>query len=235
MLTALHWWNPLAWAAARRMQADQELACDAVVLAARPDALASYTRALLAAHDLTPHAAPLSSYWGTTHPLVERIAMLNRSTSLTRRRAGVMALAMAGAVGLAYAAQTPDLSGAAAPDASVRLTVMLIVQEGNHVRRSSQTLLGKSGERVRMEMTFGGPPVNVDLTPTALNDKSLRLEVALEGLPSALNTNGSRVMVAGWGDPVLFESIDEKATSRLSVFVIGNRVSTPPEAAKPLS
>jgi len=35
-LTALHWWNPLAWLAARRMQADQELACDAVVLGRQP-------------------------------------------------------------------------------------------------------------------------------------------------------------------------------------------------------
>ncbi|WP_415840426.1 M56 family metallopeptidase, partial [Roseateles saccharophilus] len=64
LLTTLHWWNPLAWMAARRMQADQELACDAVVLGQRPDALATYTRALLAAHDLTPHGAPLASRWG---------------------------------------------------------------------------------------------------------------------------------------------------------------------------
>ncbi|PTT89225.1 hypothetical protein DBR42_08280, partial [Pelomonas sp. HMWF004] len=76
-LTALHWWNPLAWLAARRLRADQELACDAAVLATRPDALADYTRALLSAHDLHHLGAPLASRWGTTHPLVERIAMLN--------------------------------------------------------------------------------------------------------------------------------------------------------------
>lgn len=112
-LTALHWWNPLAWWAARRVRADQELACDAAVLAARPGALTDYTRALLAAHDLTPHGAPLASRWGTHHPLVERIAMLNRPLPLNRRRALLLAAAVAGVSTLAYAAesQTPPDAG----------------------------------------------------------------------------------------------------------------------------
>jgi hypothetical protein len=105
VLTALHWWNPLAWWAARRFQADQELACDAAVLAAHPGSTAAYTHALLAAHGLTPHGAPLASAWGSSHPLVERIAMLNHTSTLTRRRAAALALALSSAIGLAYAAQ----------------------------------------------------------------------------------------------------------------------------------
>ncbi len=112
LLTALHWWNPLAWAAARRMQADQELACDAVVLGRRPGALATYTRALLAAHDLTPHGAPLASRWGSAHPLVERIAMLNAAPRCTRRHTLLALTTLMAAAGMAYAAQgtvpTPD-------------------------------------------------------------------------------------------------------------------------------
>ncbi len=111
-LTALHWWNPLAWAAACRMQADQELACDAVVLGQRPGALATYTRALLAAHDLTPHGAPLASRWGSAHPLVERIAMLNAAPRCTRRHTLLALTTLMAAAGMAYAAQgtvpTPD-------------------------------------------------------------------------------------------------------------------------------
>lgn len=111
-LTALHWWNPLAWWAARRMQADQELACDATVLAARPQARADYVRALLAAHDLTPHAAPLACRWGSVHPLVERIAMLNRPLPLNRRRALLVAAFVTGVSTLAYAAESQMPPGA---------------------------------------------------------------------------------------------------------------------------
>ncbi|PTT80893.1 hypothetical protein DBR42_18810, partial [Pelomonas sp. HMWF004] len=113
MLTALHWWNPLAWLAARRLQADQELACDAAVLSDHPDALAAYTRALLAAHDLTPHGAPLASRWGSSHPLVERIAMLNRARRATRLGAAALTTTLIAATGLAYAAQ----GSAPAPEA----------------------------------------------------------------------------------------------------------------------
>lgn len=105
-LTAMHWWNPLAWWAARRLQADQELACDATVLAAHPAARADYTRALLAAHDLHHLGAPLASRWGTAHPLVERIAMLNHARRLTPLRRASLGGSLLTLAGLAYAVQT---------------------------------------------------------------------------------------------------------------------------------
>lgn len=105
-LTALHWWNPLAWWAARRLRADQELACDATVLAAHPAARADYTRALLAAHDLHHLGAPLASRWGTAHPLVERIAMLNHARRLTPLRRASLGGSLLALAGLAYAVQT---------------------------------------------------------------------------------------------------------------------------------
>ncbi|MDG0853191.1 M56 family metallopeptidase [Roseateles puraquae] len=105
-LTALHWWNPLAWWAARRWRVDQELACDAAVLASRPEARADYTRALLAAHDLHHLGAPLASRWGTTHPLIERIAMLNHARRLSRLRVAALGGSLLALAGLAYAVQT---------------------------------------------------------------------------------------------------------------------------------
>lgn len=106
VLAALHWWNPLAWWAARRFRADQELACDATVLASRPASRADYTRALLAAHDLRSLGAPLASRWGTHHPLVERIAMLTTNRTPRRRHMLMLGFALFGTVGASYALQT---------------------------------------------------------------------------------------------------------------------------------
>ena len=152
LLTALHWWNPLAWWAARRMQADQELACDAAVLGAYPGALADYTRALLAAHGLTPHAAPLASRWGSTHPLVERIAMLNRRSPLPRRHAAVLALLMAGTIGLAYAAQTPPDN--AQTDALVEIKMTMRLSNGES---RSPRVITKLGQPATIEWGWDEP------------------------------------------------------------------------------
>lgn len=104
-LAALHWWNPLAWWALRRMRADQELACDAAVLRRRPEARAAYTQALLAAHGLRAPAAPLASRWGSVHPIVERIAMLNSPDLPTRRKGAALAALLLGLAGSTYALQ----------------------------------------------------------------------------------------------------------------------------------
>lgn len=101
LLTAVHWWNPLAWYAANRIQADQELACDAAVLRNRPDSTATYNHALLAAHCLRAPNAPLASHWGSTHPLIERIAMLSRPQPLTHRRIVLLGIGLLSTVGLA--------------------------------------------------------------------------------------------------------------------------------------
>lgn len=156
-LTALHWWNPLTWWAIRRMRADQELACDAAVLAARPAALADYTRALLAAHDLTPHGAPLASRWTSSHPLVERIAMLKRSTALSRRRAAALCLTLLGIVGGAYAAQT----GTPAADPAQSVEIRLDVAVGDY----------KSSPRL---ITALGVPAAIEWGPT--RDNTWRLD-----------------------------------------------------------
>lgn len=108
LLAALHWWNPLAWWAARRFRADQELACDAAVLAAHPSSHADYAQALLAAHDLHHLGAPLASRWGTAHPLVERIAMLQTARSLSRRAASLLTLALTCAAGAVYGMQAAN-------------------------------------------------------------------------------------------------------------------------------
>ncbi|MEO6279076.1 M56 family metallopeptidase [Roseateles sp.] len=171
LLTALHWWNPLAWLAARRMQADQELACDAAVLASRPQALADYTRALLAAHDLTPHGAPLASRWGSTHPLIERIAMLNRPAPLQRRRNTALGLALLAVVGLAYAAQgvAPDTI-----DTTRKVDIRMVIASGD--AKAQPRLIVTLGAPARIE--WGANPDEVwrmDMTVTQDADGLLKV------------------------------------------------------------
>jgi len=101
----LAWCNPLIHLAARLLRVDQEIACDAAVVARRPDARRLYAETLLGAA-LTPLSVPFGCHWPATgaHSLKERLTMLNVvPVSPLRRKlglalAGVIALAGAGAV-----------------------------------------------------------------------------------------------------------------------------------------
>ena len=82
-----NWFNPLVHLAAHRLRTDQELACDATVIAAHPSERRAYAQALLKAQ-LAPAFLPLGCVWTSRSGahLRERIAMLGRA-SLDRRSA----------------------------------------------------------------------------------------------------------------------------------------------------
>lgn len=86
----------------------------------RQAALLSLAVALLAAHGLRAPAAPLASRWGSVHPLVERIAMLDRLSPLTRRRGIALAALLTCMAGAAYALEAAQAEPPAA-DASLKL------------------------------------------------------------------------------------------------------------------
>jgi beta-lactamase regulating signal transducer with metallopeptidase domain len=109
ILRCLCWFNPLAHLAVRWLRVDQELACDATVVARHPDRRRSYAEAMLKAQ-LHPLTAPLACHWPGrgVHPLKRRIARLDAPVpGRTRRAAGlVTVLALcAGAAAAAWAAQ----------------------------------------------------------------------------------------------------------------------------------
>ncbi|MDG2530965.1 TonB family protein [Caulobacter endophyticus] len=113
-LQCLCWFNPLVHLAARAMRVDQEIACDAAVIARHPDARRLYAQTLLSTV-LTAKTAPLGCHWPAAgpHPLKERLTMLN-AASLTplRRKAGLALVALlastaAGAVWAANPEVTP--------------------------------------------------------------------------------------------------------------------------------
>jgi bla regulator protein blaR1 len=92
LLLCLSWFNPLMHWAIGRFRFDQELACDAQVLAVTGVARRRYAVALLKTQ-LTADfagAAPVACHWKSAHPLKQRIAVLKHpSPSDPRRLAGV--------------------------------------------------------------------------------------------------------------------------------------------------
>ncbi|HEY7800552.1 MAG TPA: M56 family metallopeptidase [Hyphomonadaceae bacterium] len=93
----LNWFNPLVHIAAHVLRIDQELACDAAVIARFPNAKRSYAEAMLKTQ-IAPASLPLGCYWPAQdeHPLKQRIAMLKRDLPSELRAAwGVLIVAAA--------------------------------------------------------------------------------------------------------------------------------------------
>jgi beta-lactamase regulating signal transducer with metallopeptidase domain len=107
------WFNPFAHLLARYLRIDQELACDAAVVAAHPSARRSYAEALLKTQ-LAGRPLPLGCYWPAqaAHPLAQRIGLL--STAAPRwpsRRLGAAAVATLAVIGAwtAWAARPAEV------------------------------------------------------------------------------------------------------------------------------
>ncbi|WP_297515662.1 M56 family metallopeptidase [uncultured Caulobacter sp.] len=85
----LGWCNPMIALASRLVRVDQELACDATVVALRSDIRADYAKALMKAQ-MGGAVSPLACGWAT-HPLILRVSLLNRGEpSLARDIAGFL-------------------------------------------------------------------------------------------------------------------------------------------------
>lgn len=103
--TTLAWFNPLAHLAARAVRLDQELACDAAVLAPGRFSRRDYAQTLAVAHRAAP-VGTLAAFWraGGEHPLLIRVAMLSAPDRPERIRTLGAGLLLG--VGLALAAAT---------------------------------------------------------------------------------------------------------------------------------
>ncbi|AUW59485.1 energy transducer TonB [Sphingobium sp. SCG-1] len=121
MLLTLHWCNPIAWIAYRAFRADQELACDAQVLARHgADQAQTYGRAILKAATATPLSAGNRfniCHLNSVDTLKGRLKMLsNHTASLHHISWSMAAIAVVTVAGLAL---TASGSGAAREMASV--------------------------------------------------------------------------------------------------------------------
>lgn len=128
LLRALLWFHPLLHWASARFRHDQELACDAEVLATRPRDATDYARALL--RTTAVQLPPLATAWGSVHPLKERLAMLQQSPRSPRaRRAGFGAMVVLVALlsSLSWASLPRE---SPVPDGKLRQTWTLQVDGG---------------------------------------------------------------------------------------------------------
>jgi hypothetical protein len=156
LLQCINWFNPLVHVAARALRIDQELACDAAVLARSEGARRRYAEAMLKTH--VGAAAPLGCAW-PPHDLTsfkERIAMLKCNppsrTQILFGGAAIAALTAAAAAAAlaaqparvipAFASEQP--SQLAAPlDASGRLELVRLDGDGEDVSDNEDALDGE--------------------------------------------------------------------------------------------
>jgi hypothetical protein len=148
----LCWFNPLAYRALAWLRQDQELACDALVLAGRAGARRAYASALLKTQLAADCAwrMPVGCHWQSNHPLKERILMLKRPLpGSSRRFAGIaIVLGIAAASGYAaWAGQSP--AAGKGPPILVDLKVTVTNTQSNDVRVLATRYLVRSGEDIR--------------------------------------------------------------------------------------
>lgn len=113
----LNWFNPLVHIARKALRIDQELACDARVMARHVDAKRIYAEAMLKTQ-LAAQPVPLGCQWPPigAKPLKERITMLSRPLPSTARASfGAMlcAFAVIALAGAVWIAQPPRVAYAA--------------------------------------------------------------------------------------------------------------------------
>jgi len=89
-LRCLYWFNPLLHWASAKFRFDQELACDAAVLAAHPESRRAYAGAMLKTQ-LAVLGLPVGCHWQSSQALKERILMLKKPQPGALRRCGGIA------------------------------------------------------------------------------------------------------------------------------------------------
>lgn len=119
----VYWFNPLVHAAARHLRHDQELACDAAVIARHPQRRRAYGEAMFHTQ-LAAQTLPFGCHWGgshpANHPLKERIEMLKQNRKSSRRVAAGAAVVcvLAIATGTMVWAAQPERDAAAVAGSS---------------------------------------------------------------------------------------------------------------------
>ncbi|KRB10226.1 M56 family metallopeptidase [Lysobacter sp. Root690] len=216
VLRCVFWFNPLSHYGAARFRHDQELSCDARVIARHPGARRAYAQALFTIQ-LSAQATPLGCHWGHTHPLQERIQMLKRNTNTPlRRRVGVIAVTVlacaAGAI--AWAAQPARPAPSASAPAPGTVTMDFVAKVGGHERRFTQ--IEPVGRAFSIRDAGGDAQWSIDGVVTVGEDKAvypgstrdtvwlamtLRKNGEVVATPKVAVKNGSTARIAHGGKP----------------------------------
>jgi bla regulator protein BlaR1 len=217
-LRCVFWFNPLLHAAAARFRFDQELACDAAVIAHFPEARRPYADAMLKTQ-LADIGLPVGCHWQSSHPLKERISMLKSSLPSPRRKRIGVALSAVFIIGVAAAAwaEQPKRLAQPTPDAGDISTELRIKIDGHNldgwtfnadghdrsVHESSDystfTMNLPSGHAFNIKLSRGSDVWQIAATPEATADGTLRFA-------ADLSHNG-----ADFGHPLLLAKANEPA------------------------
>jgi beta-lactamase regulating signal transducer with metallopeptidase domain len=234
-LLVLHWFNPVAWWAWRRLRVDQEMSCDADVLRREsPGALAAYAGALLKVQGVAL-APPLATSWQSVHPLVERVRMLSlHRISPARHRAGIrvaaLAVVVAGIGGYVLRA-----GATTAADAAVMTTVDLRVDSGAAIHAElvvppGQTATLRQDPDARNALTA---PVEIAYSVTRLDNDRLQLDTTLrQGTP--LVTIGTPRLVVRDGDEAKLRIKTGDGAHEVAVSFVPRTMSVPMPPLPPL-
>jgi hypothetical protein len=160
----LYWFNPLMYRALTWLRVDQELACDALVLAQRDNALRRYADILLKAQLATESRLrqPIGCHWQSIHPLTERISMLKRPLPGQPRRLAGLAF-IAALTGIAsYAAWAGQAVKEDDRLILVDLKVTISNTQAKDVKALTTQYLVRSGETIK---DANGRPLDFACTP----------------------------------------------------------------------
>jgi beta-lactamase regulating signal transducer with metallopeptidase domain/5-hydroxyisourate hydrolase-like protein (transthyretin family) len=116
LLTAVHWFNPIAWVARACLRRDRELACDEAVLAhlgGREPGRYGHALLRIAQQLAAPTSPATVGIFGRHHHLTRRIQMIARYRKPTaaRRALGVLLVVIVAALGLTDGTATPPAGG----------------------------------------------------------------------------------------------------------------------------
>ncbi len=117
------WFNPLAHLMARLLRVDQELACDAAVMAKHPRSRRTYADALLKTQ-VGAHILPFGCHWALVgaHPLVTRVSLLARPRADAASRAAGLTFLIVSLLSIAtaiWAARPPRIAFAPSHEAEI--------------------------------------------------------------------------------------------------------------------
>lgn len=144
LLQCAFWFNPLMHIAASRFRFDQELACDAGVLARADGQRQAYAAAMLKTQSAGAPALA-TCHWQSSHPLKERIMHLKQTTNHARRRAGMaVVVLLACASVFATVAARAETSPASGSDYEIA------VQFADNTGSIAPALPVKAGEALKL-------------------------------------------------------------------------------------
>lgn len=240
-LCVLHWFNPLAWLAAQRMRADQELACDAAVMTLYPGQEAVYGRALMKAQ-ATPgglHAPLPWSTWSSVHPLVERIDMLKHHRRFNRYpRAGLALLcllAFAG-IGTVHALQGGSVDKPVFYDLQMDLS---FTDAQSLTLQSQPRVVTEAGKPAKI--ILGGTPqkpgpVVIEVTPRESGDGAVSIAAEIKmKRADQLETVSRPRLITGDGERALIsiETRDASVRESLRLYITPRRTEVLGPSARP--